>query len=203
MTSFILSAVCAVALSSPAVSPQSDTTDLFFVNSRNIVALDGKELAGKTIKSYTVRRASLGDHPVRAHIIITTDYQEPTSINLNGAISVPSISIREGASVDPLFLELMGDSGFVNDASQNNSPRIMVRSTGPSSSLDDILYFLDGKLIGKDEFNKLDPGKIESITMLKDASATEYVKDLIAQGKLDRSVEGKGVILVTIKKGAK
>ena len=202
MTSFILTTICALALSTSSVSPQSDTTDLFFVNAHNIVTLNGKELAGKTIKSYTVRRVSIGGRPVRAHIITTTDYQEPSSINLNGAISVPSITIREGASVDPLFLELLSDAGSANDAAQNNPPRIMVRP-GSSSSLEDILYYVDGKLIDMDEFQKLDPSKIESITVLKDASATDYVKDLIAQGKLDRSAEGKSVILVRMKTASK
>ena len=57
------------------------------------------------------------------------------------------------------------------------------------------VYYLDGKKISKDQMNKLDASAIESVTVLKDAKATEpYGED----GK-------NGVILIVTKaaKGAK
>ena len=217
MTSLILSAVCALALSSPVVSPQSDTTDLFFINAHNIVTIDNKELAGKTIKSYTVIRRSINGQPVRAHMITTTDYPEPSVSEANGA-AVPSISIRSGASFDPMLLKLMGVASSVGSDEEEMSasvrivtdditvegthyePKILLRNV---ANEDIPLFIVDDSPVSEQEFKQLDPRKIESITVLKDGSSIAKLTELKAKGKYDGEVSGKGVVLVTTKKGTK
>ena len=183
MTSILLSTICAVALNMAPLSAPADTNVVYMIDYVKVENFDGSQLVGKVITSYRIQKEDILGVPTLFHVITTNAAN-------GGSAPVVVLGNTDRSNVT------------VVSTDSDEHPSITIRPAS-SSSLDDILYFLDGKLIGKDEFNKLDPGKIESITVLKDASATEYVKDLIAQGKLDRSVEGKGVILVTIKKGAK
>ena len=79
-----------------------------------------------------------------------------------------------------------------------------IRSTDPSTSVDDILFFVDGKQIASEEFKKLDPKNIASMEVMKETSAEAYLQGLKDQGIVPKDINPKGgVILVKTKKGSK
>lgn len=75
MTSFILTTICAIALSAPAVSAQVDTMDIYTIDGKRVEFFDGSQLIGKTIVSYSIYRGSERtksyEGPIRDHIITT------------------------------------------------------------------------------------------------------------------------------------
>ena len=79
--------------------------------------------------------------------------------------------------------------------------KIKVRSASPSGSVDDIVYIVDGKLTGQEDFKKLEPKNIKSIEVMKDSSAAKYLQELKDQGKYQGDINPKGgVIVVNLKK---
>lgn len=185
MTSIILSTICALTLNAAPVSAQADTLHVFIIDYQPVPDFDGSQLVGKTISFYKVSRDKMGDTPVVFHSIMT-----------EGGPTQPGVAIfskDENANAP---------SGDVTVVSMGDE--IKVRSASPSGSIDDIVYVLDGKVITADDFKKLDPRGIESITVLKDAPAEPVLQTLRDQGKYQGSVNpAGGVIVVTTKKGSK
>ena len=101
-------------------------------------------------------------------------------------------------------LVVINGEKYEGDASFKLNGAITIRPSNPSISVDEIVYVLDGKVISADDFKKLDPKGIESITVLKDAPAEPVLQNLRDQGKYQGSVNpAGGVIVVTTKKGSK
>lgn len=185
MTSIILSTVCALALNAAALPASTDTTDVYLIDYARVENFDGSQLAGKRVISYKITREDLAGVPARVHLI-TTD------ANKDGTNPVVIMGSPDLSNVTVVSLE------------KGELPSISIRSTDPSKSVDDILFFVDGKRIASDEFKKLDPKNIASMEVMKDASAEAYLKDLKDQGIVPKDINPKGgVILVKTKKGSK
>ena len=183
MTSIILSTVCALALNAAALSAPADTTDLYLIDNARVENFNGSQLAGKKILSYNIFREDIAGVPARVHIIMT-DASKDNPVLIMGNPDLSNVTV---VSLD-----------------QAERPSISIRSTDPSKSVDDILFFVDGKQIASDEFKKLDPKNIASMEVMKDASAEAYLKGLKDQGLVPKDINPTGgVILVKTKKGAK
>ena len=184
MTSIILTTICALALDAASFSAQADTNDIYLIDLTKVENFDGSQLAGKTIRAYSIQRESVGGVPTRIHLITT---------KTDGA-QTPVVAIF--------------DNDFNNATSvtvgERSQPSINVRTTDPSLSADDIVYIVDGKQTNTEEFKKLDPKNIKAIEVMKGSSAAKYLQDLKDQGKYqgDAKADG-GVIIVTLKKGSK
>lgn len=189
MTSLILSAVCAVALSCPDMTPIADTTDLYLIDNERVEFFNGSQLNGKTIKSYNIVRDDFNGNPVRLHLIVTE--------------SAPHGSIRivpqEGEKEDDKPWKIIP---------LEDTPKISVR-TEPGTTAVDIVYIVDGVRIDAESFSKLSPADILSIEVMKGNSALGKLQKLKEEGviKDESLVKGEvgdaGLILVTTKKGAK
>ena len=185
MTSIILSTVCALALNAAALPATADTTDLYMIDYAKVENFDGSQLAGKKVFSYRIMRENVAGVPTRVHFI-TTDAPK------DGANPVVVMGNPDLSNVTVVSLD------------QAERPSISIRSTDPSTSVDDILFFVDGKQIASDEFKKLDPKNIASMEVMKDASAEAYLQGLKDQGIVPKDINPKGgIILVKTKKGSK
>ena len=180
MTSIILSTICAIALNAAPLSAPADTIIAYAIDGQKIEHFDGSQLVGKKIAAYEIIKLDAMEGPTILHSILTEE----------GAIKSDLVVIN-GVKHE-------------EDASFKLNGAITIRSVDPSYSLDDIVYVLDGKVITADDFKKLDPRGIESITVLKDAPAEPVLQSLRDQGKYQGDVNpAGGVIVVTTKKGSK
>ena len=181
MTSIILSTICAVALNAAPMTAPADTNDIYLIDNVRIESFNGSQLAGKTVNSYVIRRENVGGTPVRVHFITTNA----------GNAQTPAVVL-----MDPDF-----NNATVVSVGDNDQPAIRVRTTNPSVSENVIIYIVDGKQLGSEDFKKLDPKNIKSIEVMKDASAVKYLQGLKDQGKYQGEVKtDAGVIVVTLKK---
>ncbi len=181
MTSIILTTICAFALNAASIPAQADTNDIYLIDLTKVENFDGSQLAGKTIRAYSIQRENVGGVPTRIHLITTkTDGAQ------NPVVAIFDNDFNNATSVT------------VGEKSQ---PSISIRTTDPSLSVDDIVYIVDGKQTSSDDFRKLDPKNIKSIEVMKGSSAAKYLQDLKDQGKYqgDTNAPG-GLIIVTLKK---
>lgn len=123
--------------------------------------------------------------------LVVVGYGTEKKENLTGAITTVNMSSKEGQPVTNAENVLYGVPGvYANlNASQPGVDRAMIRIRGVGTlNNNNPLVLVDGI---EYPMSELDPNDIESITILKDASAAIY-----------GSKAANGVILVTTKKGA-
>ena len=127
--------------------------------------------------------------------VVVVGYGVQKKAHLTGSVaSVPMDEIAD-ISTGNLGSAL---SGMINGVSVNggetrpgSEATIYIRNNGTSiSGSQQPLYVIDGFILDASAFNNLDPSSVESISVLKDASAAVY-----------GSRAAGGVILVTTKKG--
>ena len=181
MTSIILTTICALALNAASIPAQADTNDIYLIDLTKVENFNGSQLAGKTIRAYSIQRENVGGVPTRIHLITTkTDGAQ------NPVVAIFDNDLNNATSVT------------VGDKSQ---PSISGRTTDPSLSADDIVYIVDGKQISTEELKKLDPKNIKAIEVMKGSSAAKYLQDLKDQGKYQGETNAPGgLIIVTLKK---
>ncbi|WP_255039900.1 SusC/RagA family TonB-linked outer membrane protein [Lacihabitans soyangensis] len=124
--------------------------------------------------------------------IVVVGYGTQKKTSLTGAVS--SISSKE-LSVQPVISATQAMQGrvagvsVVNSSSPGNEPTVRIRGVGSISLNPNPLYVIDG--IPGGGLNTIDPADIESIEVLKDASAAAIYGSRAANG----------VVLITTKKG--
>lgn len=80
---------------------------------------------------------------------------------------------------------------------QVSGPSIEAFLPFPLEEMQNPVYFLDGNVIGEEEFLSLDTATIAGVRALKEASASDYLKPLKDEGKYDGPVDGCTVVIVT------
>jgi TonB-linked SusC/RagA family outer membrane protein len=136
----------------------------------------------------------LKDDAAKLDEVVVVGYGQVKRANLTGAVS--SIKMKEVEDIPAANLAsvLAGTMPGVHVSEPTGNPlgnaTISIRINGSFSSSGDPLYVIDGFIRDIDAFNMMDPSEIESISVLKDASASIY------------GVRGSnGVVLVSTKKG--
>ncbi|MBO4922768.1 MAG: Plug domain-containing protein [Bacteroidales bacterium] len=181
MTSILLSTICAIALNVAPLSAPTDTNVVYMIDYAKVENFDGSQLVGKVITSYRIQKEDILGVPTLFHVITTN------SAN-GGSAPVVVLGNTDRSNVT------------VVSTDPDERPSITIRPSS-SSSLEDILYFIDGKQVGADVFNKLEPKNVQSIQVMKDSSAAKYLQDLKDQGKYNGEINPKGgVIIVNLKK---
>lgn len=137
--------------------------------------------------------------------VVVVGYGTQKKAHLTGSIAtVPMDEIQDisGAGLANALSGLMaGVSAGGGDARVGGSQQVMIRDasvlhdftnkdTGPLYVIDGYVYPNDIKNLGEEAFNALNPSEVESISVLKDASAAVY-----------GARAANGVVLVTTKKG--
>ena len=95
----------------------------------------------------------------------------------------------------PMFT--FGQGTIDKDEKQSNElvEKISVRGFAITSKDGTPLIILDGKTISKEEFNKIDPGTIESFSVLKGNNATDLYGEQAKNGVVIYSSEGVNLCL--------
>lgn len=156
-----------------------------------------------TYIGYLTQKIKVGVAPITVYLkeesknlseVVVVGYGAVKRANLTGAVS--SLSMKEVADFPAANLSSVLSGTMpgvhVNEATGNpiGVASINVRINGSFSSSAEPLYVIDGFIRDVYAFNLLDPSEIESISVLKDASASIY------------GVRGSnGVVLVSTKKG--
>lgn len=142
------------------------------------------------VNGLRVINITLEEDSERLEEVVVVGYGTQKKVNLTGALTVVDMSDKEGQPVTNVSNALHGTPGlFVNlGNSQPGVDRSTIRIRGMGTlNNNNPLVLVDGIEYSMDELN---PADIESITVLKDASAAIY-----------GSRAANGVILVTTKKG--
>ncbi|MDG5800983.1 TonB-dependent receptor [Marinilabiliaceae bacterium ANBcel2] len=126
--------------------------------------------------------------------IVVVGYGTQRRSDVTGSVGTAS---ADEILEQPSFNALQGLRGkvsgvniFTNSGSPTGSTRVMIRGIGTINSSSEPLYVVDGVVM--ENFDLVNPNDIESIEVLKDASATAIYG---ARG-------ANGVLLVTTKRGA-
>jgi TonB-dependent starch-binding outer membrane protein SusC len=127
--------------------------------------------------------------------VVVIGYGSSKRSDVTGAIAKAPVAEMTLAPVKSIDEALQGRvAGVVvssNDGQPGSSPNITIRGNNSISQNNSPLYVVDGFPLEDNSFNDINPNDIESIELLKDASATAIYG---ARG-------ANGVIMVTTKKG--
>ena len=166
----------------------------------------------QTIKAGT-SRVVLKELDQNLNEVVVVGYGTQKKAHLTGAVSsIPMDEIQDitsGGLASTLSGLINGMSVSGGDSRPGENARITIRDTNSlsavGSSAQEPLFVIDGYIypndvkvgnttqnLGAEAFNNLDPSEVESISVLKDASAAVY-----------GARAANGVILVTTKKGKK
>lgn len=106
MRTLLLTALCAVAISSQAVEEKRDTVDKYIIDKKAVAHFDGSQLEGKRVQKYMIAYKENGNVVEKNHLIYT-DGQ--ASIVLAGAVTdngiiannVEALIVVDGIEVSP------------------------------------------------------------------------------------------------------
>ncbi|MDO5442653.1 MAG: hypothetical protein Q4G10_03185 [Bacteroidia bacterium] len=152
MSTIILSALCAMALSTAYTTAPADTVNIYSVDYQKVENFDGSQLIGKKIESYNIDifNDGMSGKVFRIHTVITDAAPE-----FNDEVNV------------------VDDNVMVIGASQENPTIKVVSTTGEAP-----IFIVDGKQVSQDFISKLNPKKIDSMEILKgplsDETAAKY-----------------------------
>lgn len=129
--------------------------------------------------------------------VIVIGYGTTTKKDVTGAVGIVNVADLQKSPVRSFEEALAGRVAGVQVVSQSGQPgspiNILIRGIGSITQSSAPLFVIDGFPIENPDNNLIDPDNIESITVLKDASATAIYG---ARGS-------NGVIVVTTKRGKK
>ncbi len=171
-------------------------------NGKLVVSFIG--YATQTITDFTNTRIVLIEDALKLDDVVVVGYGVQKKAHLTGAIATTDMDDVTDLSTGDLSSALRGLMNGVSVSSTGTSrpgvaSRISIRENNIASGMSsanetDPLYVIDGYAYpveeGRNAFNNLDATMVESISVLKDASAAVY-----------GSRAGNGVILVTTKRG--
>ena len=159
----------------------------------SFVGMKTQEIA---VGNKTIIDMTLAEETVGIEEVVAIGYGTVKKSDLTGAVSSiktdkllnkPAINVGQALSGKAAGVEI-----FENGGSPDGKIRIRIRGDNSINSSNDPLYVVDG-VIGVANVNLLNPNQIESLEVLKDASATAIYG---ARG-------ANGVIMITTKRGIK
>jgi len=146
----------------------------------------------QSVNNQTTINVSLASSTQQLEQVVVVGYGTQRKIDVTGSVaSVKGEEISKQAStnaVSALQGKVAGVS-ITNNGAPGSSPQIRIRGLGTIFGNDKPLYVVDG--VWYDDINFLNPGDIENLSVLKDASAQSIYGIRAANG----------VVLVTTKKG--
>lgn len=136
---------------------------------------------------------TLGENKAMLDEIVVVGYGTMRKSDVTGSIAVAKgadmIKAQSFGALDNLRGKVSGVNIFSNSEQGTTSPRVIIRGMATINASTDPLYVVDGVVMN--DFAMMNPNDIESIEVLKDASATAIYG---ARG-------ANGVIMVTTKRG--
>lgn len=163
---FLLFAVLSVA----NMCAQNSQKVLYVIDGKHIENFDGSQLKDKTIISYVI------SHPGRIydiHDIRTTEYSK-------GAVNDSVKTIVTDSFSQP-YVEAYAK------ASDASTKTVQVTEK-------EIIYVVDTKIVSQSEIEKMSPSQIDSMTIIKDKTNSDYIKYSKEAGS-----EPTGIIIIKTK----
>ena len=181
MSTFLLSAICAMALDITPMEVKNDTIDKYLIDGQKIEHFKGSLLEGKTIDKYVIGYKNAGDVVEKIHIIITKT--QKANIKLNGSVQgvkFNGLTIVDGKEMDSdalssikpediAHMEVLkpGSKAVESFGERGKNGVIIVTTKQAKEEGDSTLIFIDGKQSYRRAFESLPPEKIESVTVNK------------------------------------
>ena len=159
-----------------------------------VLARIGYRGVGQAVSGRTTVNIVMEPSLVRLPDVVVTGYQEQRRADITGAISTVAISTTVHQTPASVLKRLDSEvSGVTVETGGSPGARSTVRIRGVSSfQNNDPLYIVDGTPLQDSYLNWLNPDDIESMSVLKDASAASIYG---AQA-------GNGVIIIRTKRGS-
>jgi TonB-linked SusC/RagA family outer membrane protein len=159
-----------------------------------VVSFIGMETKEVKVGNQTVVNVSLTDGSIGLEEVVAVGYGVQKKINVVGAISnIKGEALLQSGGVTTIGQALQGKIPGLTTMYTNGKPgstdmKIFIRAQGSWNNSGTVLVLIDGV---EREMNDIDMNEVESISVLKDASATAVY-----------GVKGaNGVILITTKRG--
>ena len=137
---------------------------------------------------------SMKEDNARLDEVVVVGYNKVKRANAAGAVT--SLEMKEVADIPAVNLAsvIAGTMPGIHVSEPTGNPigssKVSVRINGTFSTTGEPLYVIDGFIRSESAFNALDPSEVQSISVLKDASAAIY------------GVRGaNGVVIITTKRG--
>ena len=200
MLTSILSAVCALALGSSAMTSQADTVNVYMINGEKVTNFDGSQLCGKTVSDYRIGVATNNatGEVSKVHIIKTEEHVSPLKVNGVQVMGQDVIYVVDGVKTSSLdFIKIIQEIIGSMTVCKAGSEEAMEWTDDENVNVikfetkKENIYIIDGKQVSSDEFSKFKSNDISSMKIYK-AGSEESAK---WTGNKDRNV-----ILIELKK---
>ena len=200
MLTSTLSAVCALALGSSAMTSQADTVNVYMINGEKVTNFDGSQLCGKTVSDYRIGVATNNatGEVSKVHIIKTEEHVSPLKVNGVQVMGQYVIYVVDGVKTSSLdFIKIKQENIGSMTVCKAGSEEAMEWTDDENVNVikfetkKENIYIIDGKQVSSDEFSKFKSNDISSMKIYK-AGSEESAK---WTGNKDRNV-----ILIELKK---
>ena len=200
MLTSILSAVCALALGSSAMTSQADTVNVYMINGEKVTNFDGSQLCGKTVSDYRIGVATNNatGEVSKVHIIKTEEHVSPLKVNGVQVMGQDVIYVVDGVKTSSLdFIKIKQENIGSMTVCKAGSEEAMEWTDDENVNVikfetkKENIYIIDGKQVSSDEFSKFKSNDIYSMKIYK-AGSEESAK---RTGTKDRNV-----IIIKLKK---
>ena len=210
MRTLLLTALCAVAISSQAVEEKRDTVDKYIIDKKAVAHFDGSQLEGKRVQKYMIAYKENGNVVEKNHLIYT-DGQ--ASIVLSGAVTdngiivdntVEALIVVDGIEVSPESFSKMSaediksmtvlkEKSAVELYGDKGRKGVIVVETKAGSVKAKPLILVDGHECTPDEIVTIKQEDILNVVTYKAGSAPANTYKEKGRG---------GVIIITTKNGS-
>ncbi len=163
-----------------------DTIRAYFIDGEHVKNFTGKELVGKTIKSYDINPSTYDnmDGKGACHVLllhdIKTDKATPKPkplVFIDGIMDANGLNAVKPADIvsmtvikDPKILKIYSDMGLKDSALANGVVRIVTKK----QKTDPIVYLVDGAEMTYNEVLKIPSDKIKSMNVYKRGNDHKY-----------------------------
>ena len=210
MRTLLLTALCAVAISSQAVEEKRDTVDKYIIDKKAVAHFDGSQLEGKRVQKYMIAYKENGNVVEKNHLIYT-DGQ--ASIVLSGAVTdngiiadntVEALIVVDGTEVSPESFSKMNaedinsmtvlkEKSAVMLYGDKGRKGVILVETKAGSVKAKPLILVDGHECTPDEIDTIKQEDILNVVTYKAGSAPANTYKEKGRG---------GVIIITTKNGS-
>lgn len=179
MLTSILSAVCALALGSSAMTSQADTVNVYMINGEKVTNFDGSQLCGKTVSDYRIGVATNNatGEVSKVHIIKTEEHVSPLKVNGVQVMGQDVIYVVDGVKTSSLdFIKIKQENIGSMTVCKAGSEEAMEWTDDENVNVikfetkKENIYIIDGKQVSSDEFSKFKPNDISSMKIYKAGS---------------------------------
>ena len=181
MITLFLSALLASVPSTGNISAQADTVNRYVIDGEPVSNFNGTQLAGKSIASYDIVTSKEKDKVVINHIIHLDTSAKPVN-DVSGFSGDGTedhyVDMTKTTSMSDSVITITIDGRILGGLPAKRIKRKGIEINNPSpiglpTELSELMLVIDGEKVTMEEFQKLKPTDIKSITVLKGEPAAK------------------------------